>query len=651
MSCFFDRESIGWGANFVTTLERAIDECEFIVLVLSPDFCNSEWTKLERTSGMARDLGDWHRKVRPLVLHPCRHLPTFPLFLCHVQALDVSSQSLFEENYPRLCRELGGIVQDDEQYSDRTKLRPVMPLPERHRMPYRSLEDKFVGRVETLSQIYDALNNDRTAILQGVGIVSGTGGLGKSQTAIEYAHRFGSMYRGGVYWVDAGQGLTALISQVSQAAGIGIDAKAEEAAQLDQLWRSLNAMEPALLVLDNFPENEPLRRYLPPAGRVHTLITTRRQDLTRYPQVRLNALPSADGIRLLNSQTRQFDSGEAAILVERLGGLPLALELAGSFLNYRQDLSPSGLLQEIEREGEMAALEGFAVEYKDELPSGHELDVSKTFQLSWDVAPSQAQDILRAMAELAPVPVPVGVLRRILNASAETGVRDGFGRSLSELVRLSLVELDVTGNPVAHRLVLAFVRNRNQIEAASPLGRCGEVIQEEMNRIFLNPDNAGLRQLEFLVPHAVTLSTERGLSPNACVRLMLSLGVHSRTLGRYTAARTVLVHAVEIAKTFEPGHPSLANSQSNLALVLKDLGELPEARDLLRQALASMRRRSNLGTPRSPSVNRTWRNGVAGSGELPEARDLLRQALGSNQKTRTSGTPRSPSVNRTWRWC
>ena len=37
-------------------------------------------------------------------------------------------------------------------------------------------------------------------------------------------------------------------------------------------------------------------------------------------------------------------------------------------------------------------------------------------------------------------------------------------------------------------------------------------------------------------------------------------------------------------KTFEPGHPSIAISQSNLALVLKDLGQLEEARDLLRKA-------------------------------------------------------------------
>ena len=37
-------------------------------------------------------------------------------------------------------------------------------------------------------------------------------------------------------------------------------------------------------------------------------------------------------------------------------------------------------------------------------------------------------------------------------------------------------------------------------------------------------------------------------------------------------------------KSFEPGHPSIAIKESNLAMVLKDLGKIEEARDLLRKA-------------------------------------------------------------------
>ena len=51
--------------------------------------------------------------------------------------------------------------------------------------------------------------------------------------------------------------------------------------------------------------------------------------------------------------------------------------------------------------GEIEILNHFARQYGDELPTGHELDVASTFQISWQLAADPARDILRAMAELA----------------------------------------------------------------------------------------------------------------------------------------------------------------------------------------------------------------------------------------------------------
>ncbi len=85
-----------------------------------------------------------------------------------------------------------------------------------------------------------------------------------------------------------------------------------------------------------------------------------------------------ESVRLLNSGERKL--GEpATALAERLGGLPLALELAKSYLNYRQDLTVPELIAEITRAGEVAVLSEFAAEYRNELPSKHERDVVSTF--------------------------------------------------------------------------------------------------------------------------------------------------------------------------------------------------------------------------------------------------------------------------------
>src|SRR6185436_16958687 len=97
VSCFFDAESIGWGDNWVQALERALDDCEQVVFILSPDFCNSEWVEVERTSSMADDASGLKRKVRVLMLHPCSDLPTFPRFLRQVQTIDISTTAKFEQ--------------------------------------------------------------------------------------------------------------------------------------------------------------------------------------------------------------------------------------------------------------------------------------------------------------------------------------------------------------------------------------------------------------------------------------------------------------------------------------------------------------------------------------------------------------------------
>ena len=71
----------------------------------------------------------------------------------------------------------------------------------------------------------------------------------------------------------------------------------------------------------------------------------------------------------------------------------------------------------------------------------------------------------------------------------------------------------------------------------------------------------------------------------------------------------------QAAASYEPGHPSIATGQSNLATVLKDLGELEEARDLLRMAYRSLR--DKLG-PEHPSTKTVLRNLGAAGGDAAD---------------------------------
>jgi hypothetical protein len=317
---------------------------------------------------------------------------------------------------------------------------------------------------------------------------------------------------------------------------------------------------PCLVILDNLPEEVALRPYLPTTGRVHTIITTRRQDLD-HATVRLPVLSMHESVQLLNSGARELGQSAEA-LAERLGGLPLALELSKSYLNYRKDLSVADLLDEMKREGEVNVLKEFASEYRDQLPSRHELDVVSTFQLSWRITPDPAKQILRVMGELAPTTVPKKLLRIILNLPEQSSFRDELSKGIHDLARLSLVELSSNGDPLAHRLILAFARYRNAVDHASPFDRCVEVLLEQMQRANDDPDANANRELESLIPHAEFLLSMDRLNPEDFGRLLNFVGIHHRTVGRFTAARQALYTALVSSEKVVRVRPSLHRQQS-----------------------------------------------------------------------------------------
>ena len=318
----------------------------------------------------------------------------------------------------------------------------------------------FAGRVADLWKIYDSLQKGEATVVEGVGVVMGMVGLGKTQTAIEFVHRFGLCYPGGLFWIEAEQGISNMIAKIADASEIKIDGRLEIDVQLKLLWKNLNTFKAVLIILDNFPENEELAPWLPPVNNIHILVTTRRRDLFRYSRIPLDILDAAEGRALLNSGVRQFDEADAAKIVNALGGLPLALELTKHFLNIRTSLSVDELLAEIQKTGEMKTLDLFAEKYGDQLPSGHVKAVGATIQLSWALASDTAKKVLQAMAVLAPEPVPKRLLREILDMPETGGLSDPLDEAIDELdKKLSLIMyVDEDGDPRIHRLVAGFVR-------------------------------------------------------------------------------------------------------------------------------------------------------------------------------------------------
>jgi hypothetical protein len=217
-----------------------------------------------------------------------------------------------------------------------------------------------------------------------------------------------------------------------------------------------------LLIFDNCEEEELLAQWRPLTGGCRVLVTSRRgewrSDLGVHA-LRLGVLSRRESIALLRKHRSDLPP-----IAEALGDLPLALRLAGSFLQrYRHaELgAPAAYLAQLRRAD---LLDHRSMTAGGGSPTGHAL--ARSFALSYDrLNPVDTIDALalallaRATCFAAGEPISRDLLKTSLDlleddAEAELRSEDAIAR----LVALGLIEQDNRGALVLHRLLGLFVR-------------------------------------------------------------------------------------------------------------------------------------------------------------------------------------------------
>ncbi|MBN1813057.1 MAG: tetratricopeptide repeat protein [Anaerolineae bacterium] len=450
----------------------------------------------------------------------------------------------------------------------------------------------FTGREKELKALARGLLGEgatpRVVVAQAI---SGMGGVGKTQLAVEFAWRYGRFFHG-VYWVSAAQPeqIDAEIAACGEA--LGLEPWPQDLpAQVRRTLAAWGEGGPRLVVLDHLEDVEAAREWWPrlTVAGMRLLVTARHSEWPRHfglAQLRLRVFTRQDSVAFLRQYVGERRAGVRALdaLAERLGDLPLALEMAGLYLERQPRLKVEEYVGRLESVVTHESMTDWMREV--ETATGYDADLAATFTLSWEqVQDKGARRVLLAASWCAPnQPIPSDLL---IEATALN--RKEYTRALSTLARLGLLEVpEETTSPTIHPLAAEYTQG---------MGKASEDERfEPLVAIAKALENATYDALETRLPaefaplrghvRAVAAAAERMRLEVAGI-LWNNLGVHLDDIADYQGALDALERALKVdEEILGPEHENVALRLSNLGSSLKHLGRFGEAQAAFERALA-----------------------------------------------------------------
>jgi tetratricopeptide (TPR) repeat protein len=477
--------------------------------------------------------------------------------------------------------------------------------------PYGRLPAEVVGRDGLKGELRSVLRGRRTRVAV---VLAGMGGVGKSTVALWLAGEFRRRGRP-VWWVNAADSVSLrggiveilrrleapepLIREVSDAAPTAADRfwmflADRPAASRRALLVFDNADEPSVLAADGTSTPADGAGWARVGGGIVTVVTTRAGDprvwgggVRVVPLKALDDVAAAAVLRGIAAQVSDPGGREAVELARRLGGLPLALHLAGTYLtspfarwhtfaDYRRALDTG--------QAAVAELDG--------VRSDPRATVSRTWELSLDAlggrGVERARETLYLLACFAPTsPIPMALLGSAVNENTL--------RALAELALIGTVTVpgglpDLTLHPV-----VADTCRARMIDDASIPELAVRLISTAAGALEAERP-ADWPQWERLIPHVLALVTWAAahLATPVLLSLLQAAGSAGYSLwlignkegaGGEEIARAVVTAASRLGDR----HPEAIEARHGLGVTLVARGRIREAEQLFHAVLADRR--------------------------------------------------------------
>lgn len=326
--------------------------------------------------------------------------------------------------------------------------------------------ENFVGREPELVALEESFSRNKPIVIT---VISGLGGVGKTQIALQYGYRACSAYNL-IWWINCGN---IQLSYDKLAVRLGVEVTDEERKQqngvIKKVNRHLQKTPGWLLIFDDAENEEGLEGLLPESGG-HILITSRNPiwDKTQADVVKVEAFKREDSVDLILKVTGRFDREKFAYeLADLLQNLPLAIAQAAAYID-KTKISIQEYIEDFTTVHQ-------ALWNRETSTNNYEYTVNVTWNISMKKIQEQEQNdhlpmaitlpLMEVCSFFAPNNIPVDeLLLRWLNEQYEVQQIDtkaclaDLGEALKRLEKFSMISVG-EGDISVHMLVQTVIRD------------------------------------------------------------------------------------------------------------------------------------------------------------------------------------------------
>ncbi|GES30579.1 FxSxx-COOH system tetratricopeptide repeat protein [Streptomyces angustmyceticus] len=345
--------------------------------------------------------------------------------------------------------------------------------PEVWNIPRRN--NRFTGRDGVLEELHGKLAGSGAGAgppLETRIALYGTSGVGKSQIAAEYAHRFGNDYDV-VWWISATNRGAAREQLAELATRLGLPVGRELGDRIRAVHEALRVGRPYrrwLLVFDSADDMEQIED-LVPDGRGHVLITTLTRDWSGSGSAQeIEVLPfdRVESVAYARRRAPRLTPMEADLLSDAVQDLPLLLAQTAAWLDANP-MSPKEYIELIRR-GEPSLV---GIRISSDYPMAFQTSWAITLNTLRERSPA-AVELLKLFAFFAPDAIPVPMLAQARRGDLPEHLADlaaepiSWNTALRRLTESTAVRLDYQASQDAepavetalmHRLYHRFLRS------------------------------------------------------------------------------------------------------------------------------------------------------------------------------------------------